>query len=244
MNEMDEIIDYTTVTFPSLPSLEEIKYMAYQGPTPESNKVVDGIYAGAFPGHVNDAFNKIILTRILHSGVTKFVCLQQEYNPSTPKKIWYFTGLRPYFTDVEEIVKNKHEKFKTPIEEVSFEHLPIKDLQIGEDYLVISLAKKLVKEYYNGVKMYIHCWGGHGRTGVLICIMLHLMYGLDADDALKYCHAFHRKRECIPYCASPITGIHDLVTSPQTEIQFKQVRRIIDKLFVNKKLITQKQKQK
>jgi hypothetical protein len=29
-----------------------------------------------------------------------------------------------------------------------------------------------------GEKMYIHCWGGHGRTGTLVATMLGRLYGL------------------------------------------------------------------
>jgi protein tyrosine phosphatase len=232
------IIDYTTVTFPPLLGLEDIKHINFQGPIPESNKVVEGIYAGGFPGDVNDTFNNILLIRILNYGVTKFVCLQKEYDTSTPKTVWLNTGVRPYFQDVQHIVKNKtkFELLQIPVQEVTFEHLPIKDLQTTEDYHIIMLAKKLVKDYYHGVKMYIHCWGGHGRTGVLVCIMLHLMYGLAPDEALDYCQALHSKRDCIPYCISITTGKYELVTSPQTHVQFLQVRRIINKLLINKKL--------
>ena len=51
--------------------------------------------------------------------------------------------------------------------------------------------------------MYLHCWGGHGRTGTLVCIMLHLMYGLSATDAMAYCQRTHDLRQCPVVVGSP-----------------------------------------
>ena len=58
--------------------------------------------------------------------------------------------------------------------------------------------------------------GGHGRTGTLVCIMLHLMYNLNATDAMAYCQRAHDLRQC------PVE-----VGSPQTRSQCDQVRRIV-----------------
>ena len=238
MIETDQDIDYTTVTFPPLPTPEEVKYFNFQGPIPESNKVVEGIYAGAFPGNISDEITNMFLTHILNCNVNKFVCLQKEYPKGYAKIYWRTNGMRvrPYFDDVQRILKNKHDypmlKACT-VDSATFVHLPIQDLKTAADYDIIILAKKLVKEYYYGARMYIHCWGGHGRTGVLICIMLHLMYGLTAEGVLAYCAEVHKKRIAIPY----VHGTRKLVTSPQTPEQFSQVYRVISKLRFNKSIL-------
>lgn len=61
-----------------------------------------------------------------------------------------------------------------------------------------------------------NCRGGHGRTGTLVCIMLHLMYGISATEAMAYCQRTHDLRQC------PV-----VVGSPQTRSQCDQVRRIV-----------------
>ena len=94
-------------------------------------------------------------------------------------------ALRPYFKDVQTIVENKdkfdtfrgHSNIVTP-EHLSFEHFPIRDCSITDDGGVLKLAKKLVKAISDGEIIYLHCWGGHSRTGTVVCIMLHLMYGV------------------------------------------------------------------
>lgn len=37
-----------------------------------------------------------------------------------------------------------------------------------------------------GERLYIHCWGGHGRTGTLVAVMLGRLYGLPYTTALRY----------------------------------------------------------
>jgi protein-tyrosine phosphatase len=234
-------VDYTNTVFPPLPALNEINLENFQGPLPESNKVIEGIYAGAFPGDIKDSVNDINLIRILNLGVSKFVCLQTEYNPNCPKFRWQQTGFRPYFTDLQKILANKssYKLLQTESETASFEHLPIVDLKTTEDYKVLALAKKLVKDYHSGARMYIHCWGGHGRTGTVVCLMLYLMYGISEEEIFAYCDKVHRQRTLLAEVYNNITGKYEPVSSPQKSEQFEQVRRIIAK-HRNNKSISQK----
>lgn len=94
-------------------------------------------------------------------------------------------ALRPYYEDVKLLIKNKH-MFKVlsqdsrvcTLEDLSFVHLPIKDCGVTDDSGVFQLALSLVESLHRGEIQYVHCWGGHGRTGTVVCIMLHLMYGV------------------------------------------------------------------
>ena len=93
-------------------------------------------------------------------------------------------ALRPYFDDVRLVVQLKASipelnDFRIVDEQdLSFVHFPIKDCGITDDNRVLELAKSLVKAISEKEVLYLHCWGGHGRTGTLVCIMLHLMYGV------------------------------------------------------------------
>jgi hypothetical protein len=228
--EIDQqVIDYTTVQFPSLPRLDEIVKEEYFGPHPESNKVLPGMYAGAFPGVAeHKATNDKNLIDILNTGITTFVCLQQEY-PVTNRNVFHFGNkVNPYFNDVLKFlaVEERHSKLTTDTVEASFVHFPIRDMSTTEDYKIIKLCKDLVRRYHRGEVLYIHCWGGHGRTGVVVCIMLHLMYGLTGDEVLERCEFVHRIRK------SGSFG----VSSPQTLEQKIQVSRIIKRLCCNKSI--------
>ena len=211
-----------TKVYKTLPSLEEITMDKFMGPHPESNKVFDGLYAGAYPGDIVDEINDNNIIDILNKGVSTFVCMQAEYNNETISPDWS-TGLslRPYFKDVERIISNKskYPKLNTTLEKVNFEHCPIRDLGTISDKITLELAKKIVTLISNGEIIYLHCWGGHGRTGIIVCLVLHLMYGLTSQEAIKYCETVHMMRQC---------AIN--VRSPQTYQQREQVIRIIDSL--------------
>ena len=71
-----------------------------------------------------------------------------------------------------------------------------------------------------GSRLYVHCWGGHGRTGTVVCILLHLIYHLPAFEALRRCQFVHDLRRV------PID-----VGSTQTPKQRAQVSRIINRLI-------------
>ena len=90
-------------------------------------------------------------------------------------------ALRPYFDDVKLVVQLKESipeltgYYIVAEKDLSFVHFPIKDCGITDDACVLELARNLVKDISEGEIIYLHCWGGHGRTGTLVCIMLHLL---------------------------------------------------------------------
>jgi hypothetical protein len=108
-----------------------------------------------------------------------------QYKAGVPRHIWLAgSALRPYFEDVRDIVAQKDEirelrshKIVTP-DKLSFDHCPIVDCGVTDDSKVLALAQKLVKDISEGEVIYLHCWGGHGRTGTVVCIMLYLLYGV------------------------------------------------------------------
>lgn len=115
---------------------------------------------------------------------------------------------------------------------LSFTHFPIRDCSVTDDDRVLELAYSLVRCIAEGHTIYLHCWGGHGRTGTLVCIMLHLMYGMDDKEAMEYCQTVHDLRQC------PV-----VVGSPQTQTQRDQVSRVIHSCFTLNKLQQQQQQQ-
>lgn len=206
-----------------------VAYDKYVGPTPESNWVVPGkLLVGAYPASADDAETLDLITSILQNRVTKFVCLQQEYREHGVTEAMWRSGqaLRPYFDDVRSIVKKKHLiPCLTGYDVVSeqrlcFTHFPIRDCSVTDDDRVLELARSLVRSIAEGHVLYLHCWGGHGRTGTLVCIMLHLMYGMSDREAMHYCQTVHDLRQC------PV-----VVGSPQTQTQRDQVSRVIHALM-------------
>ena len=113
------------------------------------------------------------------------IVIYSQYQPDATEDMWrYGQSLRPYFKDVVSIVRHREEIIEfdgcevVESESLSFEHCPIIDCGVTDDGVVVRLAMKLVTAISEGEVLYIHCWGGHGRTGTIVCIMLHLMYGV------------------------------------------------------------------
>ena len=67
--------------------------------------------------------------------------------------------------------------------------------------------------------VYVHCWGGHGRTGIVIALLLVVLYNLNVEEALRLTELYHSKREQ--------ARLH----SPQTSAQMEQVRTVGKRLL-------------
>jgi hypothetical protein len=211
------------IQIPLLAPINEITNTLYKGPLPESNKVFDGLYAGAFPGEFDTPGSNSNLIACLNWGITEFVCLQSEYKSETNPSKWHEKNLRPYHLDLEQILDNRgnHPTLLSSVpSEIQFKHFPIADLQTISDAETLQIAKEVVNDLDGGKVIYLHCWGGHGRTGVIVCLVLHIKFKLTADAALERCQTCHDKRDWL--CYTP---------SPQTTKQRDQVRRIIGGLI-------------
>jgi hypothetical protein len=136
----------------------------------------------------------------------------------------------PYIYDAADLVAEKYGSEQV----LKYYHLPIVDLNCTGDDKVFELAYHIAKllacqepeghfgrsiNKGNGAllpKIYIHCWGGHGRTGTLVAVILGLLYNISNAEALDWTQCFHDIRKC-----------KLKVNSPQTKEQCDQVCRIL-----------------
>lgn len=218
---------------------------SFAGPTEESNWVIYGrLLVGAYPSSVNDVINNQILSSILQLGIKTFVCLQvcsancprahltsltakpcplqAEYQHEGVREAEWRAGikLRPYIFDAIRLVDDLPPSFfpsSSKPEGLEFVFFPIVDCAIANDSSVLQLAQDLCGRLMRGETMYVHCWGGHGRTGTVVSIMLGLLYGLAPLDAMRWVQFCHDLR---------ITPMG--VSSPQTEQQRQQVIRVLN----------------
>jgi len=208
------------LAFPrNLPPMDEVRKRSsmYEGPTDESNWVIpDRLLVGAYPAHKEDDLHEEQLTVLLKCGVTTFVCLQSEYSHHTSK----CDEMRPYIHDAYQICKITTSKsMMCDPSSLSFLHLPINDCDTTDDDVVLRLAKGLCWRLVRGEVLYLHCWGGHGRTGTLVAVMLGMLYNISKAEALKRTQLYHDCRVCTLN-----------VPSPQTFSQRMQVLRVLDKV--------------
>lgn len=125
-------------------------------------------------------------------------------NPNVSEFAWR-TGRapRPYMRDARRIL-SKH-RAEIPHAKVDFLHLPIVDGLVTADALVDSFCDDLIARVHAGQRMYIHCWGGHGRTGTVVAIMLGRMFNMTISEALSRTQRLHDSREIPQDCRSPST---------------------------------------
>jgi protein-tyrosine phosphatase len=76
-----------------------------------------------------------------------------------------------------------HIALKHVIPNLKIHHLPIRDMDIPDDQMLQTILDTMENDIENGKRVYVHCWGGHGRTGTVIGSWL-VKEGMSADEAL------------------------------------------------------------
>jgi protein-tyrosine phosphatase len=135
-------------------------------PIADSYWVIPGrLLAGEYPGAPDDASAKVKLQSILDAGVSAFIDLTNEEE------------LRPYETLLPiGAVPGKNS--------ITHDRMPIRDLGVPtalEMSVILDRANTLLED---GGVVYVHCWGGIGRTGTVVgCYMVQEM-GMTGAEAL------------------------------------------------------------
>lgn len=60
--------------------------------------------------------------------------------------------------------------------------------------LIYNIINK-IKNINSNEKIYIHCKGGHGRSGMVSCFILCFMYNISPELSIRYITECHRNRE-------------------------------------------------
>jgi len=202
------------------------------GPTYESNWIIPkvpnstafgSLCVGSYPESHNG-----YLKKILDAGCNTFVCLNDEYG-TQDKHGDYF---EPYARNNARIPTDR------------FIHKKIKDMNVGDDGDILEVGDEVVRRLKNGEHVYLHCAGGHGRTGGYTAIILHKLYPeLSSSEIFEYIQFAHDQRDGHACGTTKWTGkmlmdpwAHHFkpgqVPSPQTLDQRNQVRSLMrEKLF-------------
>ncbi len=118
-------------------------------PTPKSPDcylVLPGKFlAGEYPGHPDDAEAKRKLKALVGAGIRVFVDLTEEGE------------LRPYAQLLEALSE--------PAEQVEHHRLPIRDVSVPTKARMLQIQSVIRDALESGRPVYVHCWGGTGRTG-------------------------------------------------------------------------------
>ena len=134
-------------------------------PCRESYLLMGAVYAGEYPGAKEENASKLKVAQLYRFGVRHFVDLTEEGE------------LCPY----ESLLPSDATHYR----------FPIKDVSVSTDVEAVHrLLHKIDEWEKTGGYVYIHCWGGVGRTGTIAaCYLLHKMALPDAAQALKMMRA-------------------------------------------------------
>ncbi len=151
--------------------------------------VVPGKFiAGEYPANVTSRGDagKRKLDAIVRYGVTHFADLTREED-----------GLEPY----EDLARSKAERSGRKID---YRRFPIRDGDIPpSDEVTRQILDFIDQCILDGECVYLHCWGGIGRTGTIVGCYL-VRHGLRADEALEKVERYWRSTSKYdPYWTSP-----------------------------------------
>ena len=170
------------------------------------------------------------MRRCLLAGVDGFVCLQEEVPPQDATHRWTEGGIplpgesasrfpgkfRRYAADADRIASELGADDGAPRRPLRFLHCPIEDLNVPADQSGLLLLFDACLSHYEagGGALYVHCWGGRGRAGLVGSSLLSLLWpGADGETLLALVQRGYAGR------AGAESMRRELQRSPQTEAQ-------------------------
>ena len=166
--------------------------MTAELPTPQCYWVDSGFLAGNYPRTRDSDSSREKFRSILDAGVTCFVDLTTPHDP-----------LEPYDHLLAELADGATIRESHPVTDMS-----IPDSR-EQTRAILDTIDRVRDE---GGIVYLHCWGGIGRTGTIVGCWL-VRHGMTSENALD--------RVAELWTSRPDS---DWSTSPQTEPQFRYVR--------------------
>ena len=213
----------------------------YPGQNPESN------------GPSAEEAREHIRSVVADAGIRTFCCLQSEVPAQDDDDAWKnaensgggvyldgyaramwpkpFTWYAPMVREVMECDDNLLES----AESIRYLHVPIEDLTVpessGEFYGLLGELLEIMDETADNASssgaaggIYMHCWGGRGRAGLVGSCLLSLLYPeLDATQILHLVQSGYDSR------AGADRMPKALSKSPQTEEQREFVRQFVSR---------------
>lgn len=177
------------MNLPPLPptdiSREEL-VASHRGPTKRSNWVIPG---SLLCGDRSSLDSEEGLNAIFSVGVSMVVCLQTRQETSAA--VDYRKRALAIFPGTQ------------------FIEQPIPDQEVTDDWLIEDLLLRLLEHLSQGQVPYVHCRGGHGRTGTVCSLLLARLYNLSAAEAMARIQLYHDARKQPVFCASGYQELKD-----------------------------------
>jgi hypothetical protein len=198
------------LSLPLLPSMGRDDLRASHGFSAAANWLIPGhVLLGANPTKGRGSNLERVMA-VCDGGCGTFVSLQAEL-PPMDSNLPFPAGAESYSLDV-----------RACADRAQFMHFPIEDLRPASniEYLA-EIVAELGKRVRQGDSLYIHCFAGRGRTGLVAACLLGVLYeDMGAEEALDRVGEYYRLRASYGSSASRAQD----GMSPETEPQRQQVR--------------------
>jgi hypothetical protein len=125
----------------------------------------DRFLAGEYPGHFDPEQARRRLDALIESGFDTYIDLTRQ------------DEVYPY-------AKILNEQARVNDMSVQYYRFPIGDFGLPSAAQMMAILDQIDENLEAGHRLYLHCWGGIGRTGTTVGCYL-VRHGLDGDEALR-----------------------------------------------------------
>lgn len=132
------------------------------------------LLAGCYPGDTKHEKAREKLSFLVKSGVRAVINLMEEGETNH-----YGQPFIPYEEDLQKMAQKSGS-------DIIIKRMKIKDMEIPSHEEMRTILATIDQTLAEGRPVYLHCWGGHGRTGTVAgCYLVHR--GLvSAEESLEY----------------------------------------------------------
>ena len=146
--------------------------------------------AGAYPGSKDRQEAQEKVSGLVNCGIRRIINLMEEHETN-------FANER--FVSYEEVLRAVSEGFGVTVKVTRH---PIKDLHVPSAREMIQILDSIDQSIDEGLPVYVHCWGGVGRTGTVVGCYL-IRHGMATQTDVLDRIAFLRREEITAYRQSP-----------------------------------------
>lgn len=166
----------------------------FQKPFDRSYWVVpDNLLAGAYPGSKDGQEAQEKVSRLVNCGIRRIINLMEEHETNYGNE---------RFVPYEELINAVSERFGVTVKVTRH---PIRDLHVPSARKMIQILDSIDQSLAEGLPVYVHCWGGVGRTGTVVGCYL-IRHGLATQTDVLDGIDFLRREEFTAHRLSPETG--------------------------------------